>query len=118
MHSHGLDSVLTVRSYSLIQFPVARTEKEHLHCAYLHLPSNPTIQADNGSEILQARWITLVMGDDYSSFQMEIQTSFHDILNMARNLGSDKSMSNTEEGYSHPSQWLLRLSDFCSIIRC
>lgn len=26
-------------------------------------------------------------------------------------------MSDTAEGYSHPPQWLLRLNDFCSIIR-
>lgn len=49
---------------------------------------------------------------------MEIQTSFRDNLNMTQNLGSDKSMSDTAEGYSHPSQWLLRLNDFRSIIRC
>lgn len=58
------------------------------------------------------------MGDDYSSFEMEIQTSFHDILNMMRNLGSYKSMSDSAESYSRPSQWLLRLNDFRSIIRC
>lgn len=58
------------------------------------------------------------MKDDYSSFEMEIQTSMHDILKMMWNLGGDKSVSGSSEGYSDPSQWLLRWNDFCSIIRC
>lgn len=49
---------------------------------------------------------------------MEIQTSMRDILNMTWNLRGDKSVSASSEGYSDPSQRLLRLNDFCSIIRC